>query len=458
MNQERSELRAESMFSDPAFTENRELPIHRWVPWIAGFSARFVSDVIQRENVTPTPENLVCDPFAGVGTTLVEAKMRGYDSCGIEINPYALLVCQAKLRWDIDLEALDGQIARLKSYVRTVDISPKNERLDSYAEMLSHRSVPQPKLKAPEGFRTREPFFDPETNRRVLLLKEFLQETPSELRDLFRIGLGSILVKFSRYAYGPSLGRKSVMRIKTHQGRDVGAALVKKILEMRADLRWARESVLPRLPREPDHRLYGKSVFRCLKGIEDESIRILVTSPPYLNNYHYPRNTRPHLYWLDFVKEPKDLEKLENESFGKFWQTVRDLPEVRLDIPLPELEGRIKRIRSKDPAKGIYGGKGWANYIATYFNDVNRFFSAIKPKIRRAGLMVWVLGNSVIQGTEVKTERYLAQIAERNGFLTEGIHIVRKKRVGSSIVNSGVRSTPARTTGLYEAAVILRNR
>lgn len=26
-------------FSDSAFTENADLPVHRWVPWIAGFSA-----------------------------------------------------------------------------------------------------------------------------------------------------------------------------------------------------------------------------------------------------------------------------------------------------------------------------------------------------------------------------------------------------------------------------------
>jgi hypothetical protein len=33
-------------FRDPAFGENKNLPLHRWIPWIAGYSATFVDDVI----------------------------------------------------------------------------------------------------------------------------------------------------------------------------------------------------------------------------------------------------------------------------------------------------------------------------------------------------------------------------------------------------------------------------
>ena len=33
-------------FRDPAFADNKHLPVHRWVPWIAGYSAAFVDDTI----------------------------------------------------------------------------------------------------------------------------------------------------------------------------------------------------------------------------------------------------------------------------------------------------------------------------------------------------------------------------------------------------------------------------
>ena len=38
----------------------------------------------------------VLDPFAGVGTTLIEALKHGDDAVGFEINPYAALACRVK--------------------------------------------------------------------------------------------------------------------------------------------------------------------------------------------------------------------------------------------------------------------------------------------------------------------------------------------------------------------------
>src|SRR5437667_115029 len=35
-------------FSDSAFADNKIRPIHRWVPWIAGFSSEFVRDAFNR--------------------------------------------------------------------------------------------------------------------------------------------------------------------------------------------------------------------------------------------------------------------------------------------------------------------------------------------------------------------------------------------------------------------------
>ena len=84
------------VFRDPAFMANRETPVHRWVPWIAGFSKHFVQDALTRH--LPGPEaGVVLDPFAGVGTTLVEADLAGHEAVGFEINPYAAFAARAKL-------------------------------------------------------------------------------------------------------------------------------------------------------------------------------------------------------------------------------------------------------------------------------------------------------------------------------------------------------------------------
>src|SRR6516165_2645196 len=104
-------------FRDPAFTENRTVPMHRWVPWIAGFSAQFVDDAIR--TFVPTKRerrSLILDPFAGVGTTLVQAVRNGHDAVGYEINPYATLAARTKLAaLKLNPGELDEVIDKLKT-------------------------------------------------------------------------------------------------------------------------------------------------------------------------------------------------------------------------------------------------------------------------------------------------------------------------------------------------------
>jgi hypothetical protein len=85
----------EAGFNDLAFASNKLLPVHRWVPWIAGFSSDFVSNALGRYL---KGQSTVLDPFSGVGTTLVEAIEHGHDAIGFEINPYAALTCRIKAK------------------------------------------------------------------------------------------------------------------------------------------------------------------------------------------------------------------------------------------------------------------------------------------------------------------------------------------------------------------------
>jgi tRNA/tmRNA/rRNA uracil-C5-methylase (TrmA/RlmC/RlmD family) len=84
-------------FADSAFADNKQRPIHRWVPWIAGFLSEFVRDAFNRYLPNKRTETTTAlDPFCGVGTTLIEALRCGHNAVGFEINPYAALAARAK--------------------------------------------------------------------------------------------------------------------------------------------------------------------------------------------------------------------------------------------------------------------------------------------------------------------------------------------------------------------------
>ena len=105
-----------SNFNDPAFANNKTLPIHRWVPWIAGFSSDFVKDALNRYLDS---RGTVLDPFAGVGTTLVEATLLGHHAIGFEVNPYAALACRTKVNAHrIAVETLQNEIFRCQTFYK----------------------------------------------------------------------------------------------------------------------------------------------------------------------------------------------------------------------------------------------------------------------------------------------------------------------------------------------------
>ena len=125
-----------SDFRDLAFSSNRGEPVHRWVPWIAGYSRQFVERAIDLHMNGP---GAVLDPFAGVGTTLVEADRRGHESVGFEINPYAAFAARTKLA------------------AHLVDTGRLRDTIGAFAHFThdAERHSREPRATPPAGFNTR---------------------------------------------------------------------------------------------------------------------------------------------------------------------------------------------------------------------------------------------------------------------------------------------------------------
>ncbi len=427
-------------FGDTAFSENHKRRLHRWVPWIAGFSSSFVTGVL--DEVRRNGERLqVLDPFAGVGTTLIEAIQSGDGAIGFEINPYAALACRAKARvaeYGVDL------------------LASAIERFEEFGDNRLWLNTP-PSSTAPAAFKSRVPFFSPDVEPQVLTCLDFFQEEADGwIKELFQLALGSVMVGFSNYSYEPSLGTRAAAGKPNVEQADVLGIVSRKLWDMHEDIVHFQGDLAQHngLPAAAVHPL---SYMENAQLVPPGSVDVLITSPPYLNNYHYIRNTRPQMFWLGLVDDTSDLKEIERKSFGQFWQTVRAGPEIPLHPKLSHLNDRIDELRGRNAGKGSYGGPGWANYAASYFNDCQRFCETTRPLMRPNGTVVVVIGNNILQGIEFQTDKLFAEIAEMAGFEVAGLHEVRTKRTGNSVLNSSVRvGTVSRPTRLYETAVELR--
>ncbi len=429
-------------FQDPAFTLNRIVPVHRWVPWIAGYSQAFAADAIGK--FTTGPGQLILDPFAGVGTTLIEADRLGHSAAGFEINPYAAFAATIKLAAHrLDTELLRAAIGRLRKF----------------GEFVQETGV-EPVGKAPEGFKTRSPFYSPKVMRKVLLAMDFIDEEKdnnAEVAVAIRLAFAATMVGYSNYSYEPSLSRRASAGKDKVIDSPVIEVLVAKLREIADDADWYRENRLRGI--QEDGVVYTASFLDDYRTLDQHSVDLIVTSPPYMNNYHYNRNTRPHLYWLGFCDSPRDFKVLEEQNFGTYWQTARDRATIELDplITNQEILDTVGIIREQNPEKGVYGGVGWANYATAYLNDCVRFLRGIRWVLRPNGAALIVVGNSILQGIPVPTDRFMAEIAAHCGLEVRGISTPRGTRVGNSIVDSGSRTKRYReSTQLYESVIQLR--
>ena len=62
------------------------------------YPAKFIPDLVKKIIEERTDENdVIADLFAGCGTTLLEAKLHGRKSVGVDINPVAELITKAKI-------------------------------------------------------------------------------------------------------------------------------------------------------------------------------------------------------------------------------------------------------------------------------------------------------------------------------------------------------------------------
>ncbi len=108
------------------------------------YPAKFIPHLVQQliKKYAPTGKEIICDPFGGCGTTLVEAKISGRKSYGFDINPIAKLITQVKVT-PINPKLLEKYRADfLKQYKKTVGKRLKHhDRISYWFDSRTTRSL-----------------------------------------------------------------------------------------------------------------------------------------------------------------------------------------------------------------------------------------------------------------------------------------------------------------------------
>lgn len=101
------------------------LPRHRWYYYKEGFSPYLVEKAIENSGIGK--DDLIIDPFNGSGTTTLTASNKGYQSIGIEVNPFTSFLSDTKTR--------NANVKKLKEWrEKLIDSSEKG----AYSPLLKY--------------------------------------------------------------------------------------------------------------------------------------------------------------------------------------------------------------------------------------------------------------------------------------------------------------------------------
>ncbi len=409
---------------DVTFQGKLGLPIHRWYRLTPSFSPRLADDIAT--HFAMGPADRVLDPFSGVGTVPLCMKYRGIPAVGIELNPFLHFVGSVKTRTRTE-RAVDqfersvrDFLARLREDVGGL---PDERRAARY---LEENAGDVPGIHRPDRWWSAGNLMQLVCVRR--LLKAF--EAALDDRELLAMGVLGILVPVSNARHNHV---SLTFAAEPGPTFDLAAVLERKYAEMIADLR----SVAGKTCSEVViHRGNSKEAATVLRKARAD-VSAVITSPPYPNRFSYARETRPHLFFLDFVASAAAVGQLEVDGIGGTWGKATSILARGVAPANERIAGLL------DPYITRFGERGglMAAYVTKYFNDLYQHAGEIARVCRPNCRLAYVIGNSKFFGQPLPSDELLAEIFGEFGFGLDRIDRMRRRQSKS---------------GLYEAVVFMR--
>jgi len=153
--------------------------------------------------------------------------------------------------------------------------------------------------------------------------------------------------------------------------------------------------------------------------LPDNSVDLLITSPPYLNSRDYTDIYRLELWMLDLVKSHEDVRSLREKTLISHVQ----IKHGKILAPhVPELNRVIGSILENE---ADFWNPEIVNMINGYFRDLGYVFMWLSRKMKDGSKGYVNVANSSYFNHEIKVDEILAEIIEQNGFTVEEIRIAR---------------------------------
>jgi len=394
---------------------------HNWYFFTLGYSPAFVDYIIKSKNISK--DDVILDPFVGSGTTVVESKLQGIPSIGIDANDFLAFASLVKTRWDLDLNQIKiikkNLLNSLEPKMASIPTIGEQKKLFDFTEQVFNNiDIDGPiQQLIDRRYMSKLPL-----HKSLLILSEIEGIDNQNIKDFYKLALYSILVPASNVRYGPGFG---IGPIK--QDVDVLGLFLKKTSRMISDL----ESISINDAQVPSKVILGDSR-RLSKVLKNTKVDYVITSPPYPGDHEYTRHTRLELQLSGMAKDKKGQrlikERMVRSSTRAIYKVDNETSKVLKFAEIRDIMEKIdQRVKETNGTSGFE--KLYSKLAGEYFGGMYEFLMELKKILSNGGIASLLVGDShAFKMVHIETARLLGDLAIDVGFSSYDIELWWNKR------------------------------
>ena len=335
---------------------------HGFFRYIGKYPPQLVSDILNRHYT----DGAIVDPMCGGGTTLIEARLRGIDAIGCDVNPVARTISAAVSN------AVDHK--QFSDACRRIMLQVSEE-----AGTLGPLFVDEPrkrKIKNKFDIPFCSEYFSDNTLSEIGRYREIIEDESDVVRNLLFLSLFAVLRKVSR-------ANIKKMNLEIDDSKKIivpfSQAIVSQLQMLEAANReyekWARPCNIRVIDADAQET-----------GLENESAAIVFLHPPYLTNTAFCEFTQLQLAILKI--DHKSIWKRELRCRGSF----------------------------------LHESNGLKKYLVGWHNIIKEAIRLLRPK----GILVTVVGDGQIDYVRIPVGSITLEFAKDHDLelLEHSLHVL----------------------------------
>lgn len=349
------------------------------------YPAMFIPQIARRLLLNYSKKgDTICDIFCGSGTALVESRLRGRNSYGIELNPLAVFLAK----------------------VKTTEINPSKLTKAYFSLLNKIQKIRNGEIDKPKFFNI-DFWFKNKVIIELARIKKAIQTIrENNIKNFFFISFSQTV----RLSSNTKSGEFKLVRIpqnilKKHNPNVLG--IFKKQTE-------SNISGMAEFSKNVDRKMWAKIILgdsSKSNGVPASSIDCIITSPPYGDSrttVAYGQFSRLSAQWIDIFDDPNKASEVDKKLLGG-----KAAEKLEHTLQSEYLNEALSRIAKKDETR--------AKDVLSFYIDLNKCLKQAYTILKKNKYFCLVIGNRLVKQVRIPTDFIIAELGEKIGFACEDI-------------------------------------